>query len=120
MDLKHFTLAEFDSPDLKGSGALYMNSIFLEMLEDARDLCDFPFIITSGYRTPAQNTKVGGKPRSAHRKGLAADISAKTGPIKYAIIEAAILAHFKRIGIGSNFIHLDNDLSLPNPTIWTY
>jgi len=27
---------------------------------------------------------------------------------------------FRRIGIGRNFVHVDNDASLPNPTIWLY
>ena len=33
-----------------------------------------PFNITSGLRTMAQNTAVGGKPNSAHLRGLAADL----------------------------------------------
>ena len=35
--MRYFTLDEFDSPDLPGSGA-FMHQEFLELLDDARDL----------------------------------------------------------------------------------
>lgn len=119
MDLKYFKLSEFDSPDLPGSG-VHMNPAFLSMLDDARDKAGIPFVINSGFRTPAQNQKVGGVGDSAHTKGLASDIAAPTGDYKWKIVNAAMQVGFKRIGIGKTFIHLDNDLSLPNPTIWLY
>jgi uncharacterized protein YcbK (DUF882 family) len=117
--MKHFQISEFDSPDIFGSGT-NMNNDFLALLDAIREDAKIPFIINSGFRTPSQNIKDGGKSNSAHLKGLAADISAKTSLEKYKIIYSAINYGVLRIGIGSNFIHLDNDLSLPHPVIWTY
>ena len=117
--LDYFSLEEFDSPDQKGSGA-NMNPDFLAMLEYAREKAGIPFVITSGYRTPAHNRKVGGVTNSAHTKGRAADIRYQTEKDAEKIIRAALDAGFKRIGIGNRFIHLDNDFTLPTPAIWKY
>jgi len=35
-------------------------------------------------------------------------------------VAAAIRNGIRRIGIGKSFVHVDNDASLPNPTIWLY
>lgn len=43
-------------------------------LQVIRDLIQLPIQITSGYRTPEHNKKVGGSPNSYHLKGMAADI----------------------------------------------
>ncbi len=117
--MKHFKLEEFDSPDYPGSG-VQMNKGFLETLDSMREVARIPFVITSGYRTPAHNRKVGGKSNSAHLRGYAADISAAQGFQKYAILQAALLLGIRRIGIGTNFVHVDMDPALPQPTIWTY
>lgn len=119
MTLRNFKLSEFDSPDDPGSG-VHMNPVFLSMLDDARDKAGIPFQIHSGYRTLAHNASVGGVGDSAHTKGLASDVQASTGIDKYKIVSAAMQCGFQRIGIGKTFVHLDNDLSLPNPVIWLY
>ena len=117
--LDYFSLEEFDSPDQKGSGA-NMNPDFLAMLEYAREKAEIPFVITSGYRTPEHNKKVGGVTNSAHTKGRAADVRYQTEKDADKIIRSALDAGFKRIGIGNRFIHLDNDFTLPTPAIWKY
>lgn len=45
-----------------------------QVLEPARKLCGFPFVITSGYRCKRLNKLVGGAPNSYHTMGMAADI----------------------------------------------
>mgnify|MGYP001294230819 CR=1 FL=1 len=45
MNLKNFTIDEFDSPDLPGSG-LNMDNDFLQMLDMAREIANIPFIYT--------------------------------------------------------------------------
>lgn len=42
-------------------------------LERCRMVLKQPLMITSGYRSPAVNKGIGGSPRSAHLRGLAAD-----------------------------------------------
>ena len=46
----------------------------IEQLDELRRLYGQPIIITSGYRCPALNKAVGGKPNSQHVKGQAADL----------------------------------------------
>jgi uncharacterized protein YcbK (DUF882 family) len=119
MELKYFDLSEFDSPDYPGSGSR-MNHEFLDSLDKIREIAGIPFHINSGFRTSAQNKKDKGALNSAHLRGLAADIAAPEGFQRFRILQAALLMGVRRIGVGSNFIHLDMDDSLPNPTIWTY
>lgn len=123
--LLHFELSEFDSPDEIGSGKI-MDSNFLTMLDDARGIAGIPFTITSGFRTPAWNQRVGGvspgnnTKGSSHMYGYAADIAAPTSRQKYVIVDALIRAGFNRIGIGESFIHCDNDPDKDPDVIWTY
>lgn len=116
--LKYFNISEFDSPDQPGSGA-YMNPDFLKKLDKAREKAGIPFRINSGYRTEAHNRKVGGVNDSAHLKGLAVDIST-TPETKEIIYNSLKSVGFVRFGIGGNFIHVDDDLTKPNPAVWTY
>ena len=52
------------------------NIIFtMECLDKIRDEYGLPLYISSGYRCPELNKKVGGKEKSQHLKGQAADIN---------------------------------------------
>lgn len=115
----HFTYSEFDSPDEPGSGK-NMSRTFLNRLDSSRDMCYFPFVITSGFRTKAHNNKVGGVDSSAHTRGYAADIACNQSHQRYDLIRSLISAGFNRIGIASNFIHVDCDPDKPTNVIWTY
>jgi len=120
VDLKYFSIEEFESPDHKGSG-INMQQSFLVLLDQARDIAGIPFKITSGYRTKEHNEKVGGVPNSSHTKGHAADIAATSGSERWIIINALIKAGFNRIGVSNtNFIHVDNDPDKPANVLWTY
>lgn len=110
---KYFSFAEFDSPDEEGSGEKYMNENFIKRLDRARERAGIPFKINSGYRTEKQNKKVGGVSDSAHKKGLAADIAAKTENDKKIIAKALYQENFIRLGFGKNFIHVDIDDTKP-------
>ena len=118
-NIKHFKQHEFDSPDKKGSGA-NMQESFVRKLDDARTLADTPFSITSGYRTPAHNKKVGGVANSSHVTGYAADIAVKSNSARFKILNALHAVGFNRIGIGKGFIHVDNDPTKPQNTVWVY
>ena len=115
----YFEYSEFDSPDQEGSYE-HMNVEFLNKLAQARKIAAVGFKITSGYRSPAHNAKVGGVPSSSHTIGRAVDIYAPTSTQKYIIINALLQVGFNRIGIAKNFIHVDDDPSKSEDVIWTY
>ena len=124
MELLHFDISEFDSPDEIGSGK-HMDETFLRMLDDARGIAGVPFRITSGYRTPSHNAYVGGvqaglkSKGSSHLFGYAADIACASGQDREIIVSALIKAGFRRLGIAKTFIHCDNDPDKVN-SIWLY
>jgi zinc D-Ala-D-Ala carboxypeptidase len=117
--MRNFNLSEFDSPDLSGSG-VKMDKEFLEMLDNARDIAGVPFKITSGYRTRAHNQVVGGVEGSSHCLGIACDIACSSSAHRFAIITSLLEAGFTRIGVASNFIHVDYDHNKVGQVIWTY
>ena len=120
MNLKHFTYEEFDSPDLPGSGFANMDRNFLEMLDYARQIARVPFKINSGYRTKEHNQKVGGKPKSSHLIGKAADIAISNSQERWAVLTALQDAGFSRLGVAKTFIHVDSDEAKSSNVIWTY
>lgn len=115
--MQNFNISEFDSPDQKGSGE-NMNVQMLQKLDMARTKAGIPFKINSGYRTIAHNKTVGGVGDSAHTRGYACDISAKTDVAKQTILKACYDAGFRRFGYYGTFIHVDIDPDKPSPTIW--
>tara|TARA_R110002110_G_C12904368_1_gene665344 strand:- start:122 stop:496 length:375 start_codon:yes stop_codon:yes gene_type:complete len=124
MKLNYFKLSEFDSPDVKGSGS-NMSLEFLEMLDEARDIAEIPFRITSGFRTQEHHddlTRRGYKTSktSSHLKGLAADIAVTSSKNRYIVFNSLLLAGFTRIGIANNFIHVDLDEDKTQEVVWTY
>ena len=119
--IKYFNLSEFDSPDESGSGD-NMDIDFVRKLDEAREMAGIPFKVNSGYRTPFQNTKVGGVKDSSHIKipCCAADIKAENSSARFLIISSAIKVGINRIGIGKNFIHLDTDKEKSQEVAWHY
>lgn len=69
---EHFTVREFACSD--GSDEIKVDQNLAKHLEKIRQHFGKPVLITSGYRTPAHNAKVGGAKSSYHVKGMAADI----------------------------------------------
>lgn len=73
---EHFTKEEFRSAD----GAHFPYEVkqnlrvLAEQLEVLREHFQKPIKINSGYRSPAHNAKIGGKPESMHLLGKAADV----------------------------------------------
>lgn len=117
--MKYFKLKEFDSPDVKGSGQL-MDKTLLSMLDEARNIANIPFKITSGYRTKERNKKVGGVKNSSHIKGLAVDIKCVDSRSRFIIINALEEVGFNRLGIGKTFIHADIDIDKAKNVYWLY
>ena len=81
---EHFTLAEFvrsETADRKHIDntptpevVSNLRALCRNILEPARVSFGAPIYITSGYRCPALNAAVGGKPTSQHLRGEAADL----------------------------------------------
>ena len=116
---KYFSEGEFNKcvPSCSISD---MDVEFMELLDRVRELAGIPFYITCGYRSVQWDKSKGRSGNSAHCRGKAVDIHYKSSGDAYKIISSAIQLGIKRIGIGSNFIHLDNDNSLPQGVIWNY
>lgn len=127
--MRYFTYEEFNQKGLPGSGLQFMDSDFLKYLDALRHKCGFPFVITSGYRSPEYNARVSSTGlKGAHTTGKAADI-AVSRQNAYKLLEMAFqIECFTGIGIKQKgedrFIHLDilteeDGFSL-RPTIWSY
>ncbi len=120
---EHFKPEELWSPDIKKA---YVVPEFIDMLEELRNEVGFPLIVSSGYRTPEYNKKIGGSPQSYHTKGMAVDLAVAYREA-YDVIEAAMKVGFGGIGIQQKlgtdatkrFIHLDIRLKKLR-TIWSY
>lgn len=120
--MKHFKPEEFKCRCNYNCGLGYaqMDEIVLTSLDDARSIADVPFIITSAVRCPQHNLDVGGTLSSSHLIGRAVDIYCTSSKDRYAIVAALIKVGFQRIGIGTNFIHCDGDITKPQSAIFTY
>ena len=101
----HFNLSEFACPCCQ---KVMLHPLLLLKLVALRDVLERPVSITSGYRCPSYNRKVGGVANSYHCIGLAADIKVKD------INLMELLAYAEEIdfsGIGfyekRHFLHLD-------------
>jgi len=115
MDLKHFNLKEFNCTH---TGKNEMNEVFLQRLDELREVCGIPFKITSGYRDKSHPAEVNKEKGGTHTKGIAADIYAPDGISKRTIIKYALDLGFRGIGVGKEFIHLDVRESYP--VVWGY
>lgn len=69
---RHFKVKEFACKD--GSPVVFIDDYLYTILDILRHTLGKPVIITSGYRTPEHNAKVGGAKYSYHMRGMAADI----------------------------------------------
>ena len=119
MKFKYFTYGEFDSPDLKGSGKNVSDEL-INMLDIVRKKYGKSVVINSGYRTPEHNKSVGGTSESSHIKGLAADIACNNSTDRFKLEGVLREVGFKRIGMGSTFIHVDIDKDKTQNVLWTY
>lgn len=63
-------ISQVPSSDVVGN----LTMLAIEVLQPIRDFYGKPVIVTSGYRSPALNTLVGGSNTSHHTLGMAADI----------------------------------------------
>lgn len=114
----HFSLEELTTTQVRGvdntpnGGHLHNLSKTAEAMEDVRTvLSRFPIHVTSGYRSPELNKKVGGSPTSAHCMGWAVDfVCPKFGSCYHvckAIVEAGI--RFDQLILEYGWVHISFD-----------
>nr|DAX73674.1 MAG TPA: peptidase [Microviridae sp.] len=104
---EHFKIQEFAQKDYRCDKIL-IESELIKVLEDIRTHFNKPVIITSGYRTPEYNKKVGGVKNSQHTKGTAADIKVKN--VLASKVQNYLSKKYpNKYGIGryNNFTHID-------------
>ena len=110
----HFSLAEFTASDTAARRGID-NTLPAGLIDAARQTCEMlesirehlstvagkpiPVLITSGYRAPAVNLAVGGKPTSDHTRAQAADIKAPAFGTPREVAQA-LLPHIDGLGIG--------------------
>lgn len=100
----------------------------LDALQALRTMCDFPFIISSGYRCPSHPIEKKKVKAGTHALGLAVDISVSHGEAVLLLNLALASKLFTGIGVqqkgSGRFIHLDiaddYEVDSPRPTIWSY
>ncbi len=107
-----------------------MNSDFMKHLDELRELCQFPFILTSAYRCPEHNNKVSNSGSDGeHTTGFAVDI-AVNGHQAYLLLDKVYKqGYFTRIGIDrksgkDGYIHLGHEEKGKGKfvieTVWSY
>ena len=117
--MKYFHIREFDCTHT-GTGGDNMDPEFLARLDNLREICGFPFRITSGWRDathPSEASKA--EPGTGyHCQGLAADIAVSNGFERINIVHEALKLGFGGIGVSKSFIHIDDRKT--TPVMWTY
>ena len=103
---EHFRVLEFACKD--GSDMILISLELVELLQRIRTHFRAPVTITSGYRSPCHNKKVGGASNSQHLYGTAADIQVKgIAPTKVAAYAETLMPDKGGIGIYPTFVHVD-------------
>ena len=115
MDLRYFKIEDFACSE---TGENEIQWDFVSALDDLRGVFGFPFIITSGYRSPSHSAEAKKARPGQHAQGIAADIKVTGGAQRHAIVSSAIKLGFKGIGVAKTFIHVD--MRETEPMLWRY
>jgi|TARA_B110000093_G_scaffold176334_1_gene211748 uncharacterized protein YcbK (DUF882 family) len=102
-DYKYFSLDEFVCSE---TGEQDMCPEFLKALSHLRQICDFPFVITSGFRGKNHSSEKSKKTPGTHTKGIAADIKVSGGAQRLALVKHAS-AMGMSVGVAKTFVHVD-------------
>ena len=124
----------FSEDELKchETGEYYFSRVFLAQLIELRQACNFPFKVSSAYRSPRHSIEAAkiskGKQPGAHAFGKSVDILCN-GKKAYKLVRIATSMRF-RVGISQRgkrnkrFVHIDtmsaaDEKRFASP-IWTY
>lgn len=104
---KNFQVKEFRCGD--GTDPVFVAPALVAVLQKIRDHYRKGVIITSGYRTPTHNQKVGGVTYSQHIYGTAADFYIKGVPVAEIAAYARSIMPTGGVGIYNKegFVHVD-------------
>lgn len=91
----NFKKTEFKCPCCNGYGVGIASSL-VELLQKLRNKYG-AIVITSGYRCPSWNKKVGGNKNSAHMKGQASDFYFKSGILANQSKRIAVVNELKKM-----------------------
>lgn len=104
---KYFKWSEFECPCCKKT---IIDTELMTLLDQIREDFGEPIRVTSGYRCPDHNKKVGGVPNSTHQLGKGADIA----PLNHDVDDLdRLLKSCQKFswnignGINKGFIHVD-------------
>ena len=103
-----------------GCGRNNFEPHFLALLNEARAMCAFPWVVTSACRCRFHNSLVGGSHTSSHITGCAIDIACSDSTTRYHIINRAMQVGINRMGISETFIHMDFDPDKAPYMLWRY
>ena len=105
---RNFSVSEFVCPCC---GEAQVDGRLADALQELRDVAGAPIKIESGVRCPKHNLEEGGRPRSLHLQGEAADIVIEGRSVKEMYELAERVAEFRLGGIGvypgKGTIHVD-------------
>ncbi|MBO6688583.1 MAG: hypothetical protein JJ931_10905 [Henriciella sp.] len=97
------------------NGAYWHAPDFLNQLQELRDRCGKPLVISSAHRCPQWNALVGGAPFLRHKQ-IAVDVRL-SGHDRTGLRARAEQLGFTGFGLGRSFIHLD---LRARRTVWYY
>lgn len=121
MSWRHFKREHFAC---KHCGENKIADSLIDALDELRERCGFPLVVSSGYRCPEHNKNVSSTGANGpHTTGLAADLAVDRWRAFTLLRHAMAMPVFTGIGVnqkgGGRFIHLDT-LTEGRPTIWSY
>lgn len=84
-----------------------MDTTFLKLLDELRELVGEPLIVNSSYRNKLYNKAVGGSENSLHLKGKAVDLRCTNGTLRAKIVKHALNLGLS-CGVYNTWVHLDS------------
>jgi|TARA_B110001450_G_scaffold59642_1_gene56386 uncharacterized protein YcbK (DUF882 family) len=102
-NFKYFKTEDFACRE---TGENEISKDFIHALDQLREACKFPFIITSGYRSKEHSVEKRKQNPGTHAQGIAADIKVSGGAQRLAIVKHAS-AMGMSVGVAKTFVHVD-------------